>query len=182
MKRILFIILSIAAIHSFGQGQEVELADHQLSINFLSPSISYQKKIKDNQSFTLAGGVVFVGEISDDFNDSNTSIFAAPNINSTYRNYYTRKSVKKDNLGFNSGNYIGLYAGYVFEPLSHTDFILGSVTSVWEFGPVWGFERNYASGIHLGLNIGPGLIGGPDTNTEFRFIGSFEFGFVIFSK
>ena len=49
-------------------------------------------------------------------------------------------------------------------------------------GPVWGIQRNYKSGIHLGLSLGAGFITGANTNFDFHGVGSFELGFIISTK
>jgi len=56
------------------------------------------------------------------------------------------------------------------------------VTNVFTVGPVWGIQRNYASGIHLGLSLGAGIMGGENIDTQASFVGEFELGFVLFSK
>ena len=88
----------------------------------------------------------------------------------------------------NSGNYVGLFYQHQFEPFGSTSDPLeqrarDKVTNVFAVGPVWGFERNYASGIHLGLSIGVGYTNGEHQNGgELTLVGGFELGFVLFSK
>ncbi len=75
---------------------------------------------------------------------------------------------------------MGLYASYQLEalgePSSIDQFIVSLETSnVYTVGPVWGIQRNYASGIHLGLSLGIGVIGGEYIETGVTGIGEFEF-------
>lgn len=149
----------------------VELASTQFNLNILDPSVSFEKSLGDHQSFTLAAGLT--GLADEDGASLN------PFIRGSYRNYYLRKRVKKP-LNQNSGNYIGLLTGYNFDAIAD-DIEAGTTRQSNSFfmGPVWGIQRNYKSGIHLGFNIGPGF--GIDRDSDFYFtgIGAFEFGFVI---
>ena len=65
-----------------------------------------------------------------------------------FRNYYPRKRVKKE-LGFNSGNYVGMNVGYVFDEIASNGPV--EVLNTVFFTPVWGIQRNYKSNIHLGV-------------------------------
>ncbi|MCP4461158.1 MAG: hypothetical protein GY816_24525 [Cytophagales bacterium] len=56
MKKIILIALVLASIPS--TAQNVELSDNQLNINILPLTFSYERKIDDNKSFTLGGGIV----------------------------------------------------------------------------------------------------------------------------
>ncbi|MCP4461157.1 MAG: hypothetical protein GY816_24520 [Cytophagales bacterium] len=97
-----------------------------------------------------------------------------------FRNYYGRKRIKKSNLRNNSGNYFGLFSSYRFKAIGPEDNRASSKT--YTIGPVWGMERNYASGIHLGLSVGPGIVGGNSTRTRATVVEHFEIGFRLFAK
>ena len=172
-----------------GVAQDVELSSNQVNINLFPLTISYQGKIGEKQSLNLAAGLGLAAESSSNsFSDeTDFNFYALPIVYASFRNYYKRKFTRKDNLKNNSGNYVALYGSFQFEPTHNPSTLLAQtralqVTNVFTIGPVWGFERNYASGIHLGLSIGPGVIGGEYVDTEFSIIGEFEFGFVLFSK
>ena len=149
----------------------VELQNTQFNLNILDPSLSFEKRINDNQSFTLATGLTGIGD------EDGASL--NPFIRGAYRNYYLRKRVKKE-LEPNSGNYIGVLTGYNFGAI--TDNIESGSTRLsnsYYLGPVWGIQRNYKSGIHLGLSLGAGIAIDNDSDLYFTGLGAFEFGFVI---
>ena len=149
----------------------VELNNTQWNLNLLDPSVSFEKSLGDHQSLTLAAGLT--GLADEDGASLN------PFVRGSFRNYYLRKRVKKE-LNPNSGNYVGLLTGYNFDSIA--DDIEGGTTrqsNSFFLGPVWGIQRNYKSGIHLGLSLGPGFGLGNNSDFYFTGVGSFEFGFVI---
>lgn len=186
MRITLIATLFISTFSAFSQN--VTLSDNQLSLNILPLTLSYERKIDENKSFTVSGGIAPTAYAETGSNGSNSYFFATPYLTSSFRNYYSRKNIKKSNLRNNSGNYVGLYYQHQFEPFGSTSNPLeqvarDQVTNVFAVGPVWGFERNYASGIHLGLSIGVGYTDGEfQRSGDVTFIGEFEFGFVLFSK
>lgn len=170
-----------------GSAQDVVLSKSQLNVNIVPLSLSYEGKIDKNKSFTLNGGIGFTGYVRTTDGDTESYLFAMPYFTSSIRNYYTRKNVKKSNLQNNSGNYIGIYAAYQLEPFGSPSSLNESKayaenSNVFAVGPVWGIERNYASGIHLGLSLGAGVMGGENIDLKGTFLGEFELGFVLFSK
>ena len=138
----------------------VELKDLQYYVTLLDPGVGLEKKIADRQSVTLNFGLTTLmdehtGTSSDDFGFS-----LNPYITGDFRNYYNRKRVKKD-LRNNSGNYVALRGGYNFGSIAdNVDFGTTEVSNSFYMGPVWGIQRNYQSGIHLGLSLGGGFRSG----------------------
>ncbi len=190
MRKVLAITTCIMSLSVFGQN--VELSENQLSASIFPAGFTYEKKIDDSKSFTLGAGMIpsVVVETRTIASNSTTEtyVFFQPYIASSFRNYYTRNSVKKSNLKENSGNYIGLLYSHWFKPLGTTDNFFEQKfrderTNLFTVGPVWGIERNYASGIHLDLSIGVGYQDSEFLERgEVTIIGQFEFGFVLFSK
>lgn len=190
MKKVILLI-AMASVFS-SMAQKVELSNNQLNANILPLTVSYERKIDDNKSFTLNAGVipsVNVETRSSAFSSTTeTYSFFQPYISASVRNYYERNKVKKKNLKNNSGNYIALHYSHWFKPIGSTNDVFEQRvrdrnTNSFTIGPVWGFERNYASGIHLDLRIGVGYGNGEFQNTgDMTFIGEFVFGFVLFSK
>jgi len=186
MKKVFLAAFIVSATTSFGQN--VELAKSQLSVNLLPLTLSFEGKIDDNKSLTLAGGLGYTAWYSDSGYGSSESVFiVVPIVYGGFRNYYARNNIRKDNLRNNSGNYFGLFASYQLEALgtasSFNELIAFLETSnVYTVGPVWGIERNYASGIHLGLSMGVGVIGGKYIETTGGFIGEFELGILLFQR
>jgi hypothetical protein len=180
MNKLFTLLFSFSLILVNAQDRiPADLSDLQFNINILEPSLSVEKRLSDKQSLTFAAGLTQVtGEdINDDF-----AYGISPSISASFRNYYPRKKVKKE-LRPNSGNYIGLVAGYRFSTIAD-NLDIGNFESEDAFfmGPVWGIQRNYKSGIHLGLSLGGGFQTGKNTDFSFSGVGSFELGFVISSK
>ena len=153
----------------------VDLNSTQFNINILDPSMTFEKSINDNQSFTAGVGITVLGE----FEEDEETFSVNPFVSASYRNYYPRKRVKKD-LRPNSGNYIGILTGYRFKSIAdNAEYVISDrLENSYYLGPVWGFQRNYQSGIHLGLSLGGGFAVG-NSDVYFTGIGGFEFGFVI---
>ena len=115
-----------------------------------------------------------------DFEEDQETLSVNPFISGSYRNYYPRKRVKKD-LRPNSGNYVGILTGYRFNSIAdNAEYdISDRLENSYYLGPVWGIQRNYQSGIHLGLSLGGGFAVGSSSDIYFTGVGGFEFGFVI---
>ena len=180
MKTIFTFILFISSFYLFSQDRiPAELNEVQINLNILEPSVMLEKRLTDKQSLTLALGF---NTISGKDAVDDVKFGLSPSLRASYRNYYPRKKVKKE-LRPNSGNYIGLVAGYNFGTIAGSkDVGKYSQENAFFLGPVWGIQRNYKSGIHLGLSFGGGFITGSNTDFDFTGVGSFELGFVINSK
>ena len=138
-------LFSLAGVLLWGQERiPVELKSTQLTLNLLTPSITLENSLSPNRSLNLALGII-------GFPDSDERFSINPFLRGSFRNYYPRKRVKKE-LNPNSGNYIALDAGYYFDTLTKETTRL---TNSFFMGPVWGIQRNYKSGIHLGFSLGP---------------------------
>ena len=180
MKNFTTFLLLFVTTFLFSQDRiPADIADSQISLNILSPSVSFEKGISDKQTLLFSAGLMGLGMSIND--DSKFGI--APEFRATFRNYYPRKKVKKD-LNPNSGNYIGLVTGYTLGSIAD-NLDTGQVFENEEaffMGPVWGIQRNYKSGIHLGFSIGGGFVTGKNTDFDFTGVGGFELGFVISTK
>ncbi|MEO9482527.1 MAG: hypothetical protein ABJG47_03745 [Ekhidna sp.] len=190
MRKIFIAFILISSLGAFAQ--EVVLSDHQLNASILPLGLSYQKKLSENKSFVVSAGILSSVTINKQTSGvsstTQTYVFFQPFISGSVRNYYNRKKVKKNNLRNNSGNYVGVYYSHNFKPFGSTDDFFEQKawddnTNVFSVGPVWGMERNYASGIHLGLSLGIGYSRGEFQETgEVGVIGELALGFVLFSK
>ena len=175
---VLFLLSLLTSLQLFSQERiPVELVNTQFNINILAPSVSFEFRVNDQQSVAIDGGITSI-IVTNQFDETEVSI--TPFIRGAFRHYYPRKKVKKM-LRPNSGNYIGLVTGYNFNTPKNDDLNPDSRVQSFYLGPVWGIQRNYLSGIHLGLSLGPGL-GVGNGKTFFTGVGSFEFGFVIGGK
>jgi len=152
-------------------GQEripVDLKSTQLNINLFTPSVSFEKSISPNQSLNLSLGISCFAHSDQEFS-------LTPNLRGSFRNYYARKSVRKQ-LNPNSGNYVALDAGYYFDSITNETT---RISNTFFVGPVWGIQRNYKSGIHLGFSIGPGVFIADNTEFQVSGIGQLQLGFVL---
>lgn len=181
------IILVIPFIYSLGLfAQDVNLSDNQVNINLLPLTVSYERKIDMNKSFTFSGGVAYAIEhrssTSSNGTSSETNLKTLQFFSSSFRNYYTRKRIKKD-LENNSGNYLGVLALYVLKPsIEISNIIEHPQEAFYSIGPVWGIQRNYNSGFHLGLSLGMAIQGGEYIKSSVKTTGSIELGLTLFSK
>ncbi|MEL7147258.1 MAG: hypothetical protein AAFO69_12870, partial [Bacteroidota bacterium] len=76
----------------------------------------------------------------------------------------------------NSGNYIGLMAGNQFNHIAGDEELS---TQTFYTGAIWGIQRNYKSGIHLGLYLGLGFATGPNVDLTGTGLGGLQLGFQI---
>jgi len=183
MKKQLFALnlLILAPLLMFAQDRTpVQFNNTQFNLNILAPSVTFEKRVKDNNSVTFGAGLTPL--YSQDNNNQNNYVSINPFVRTSYRNYYQRKKVKKE-LNPNSGNYIGLAAGYYFGSIANnSDLIVFQQSNSFYMGALWGIQRNYKSGIHLGFSIGGGFGTGNNMDLKFVGVGELEFGFVISSK
>lgn len=157
----------------------VELKEDQFYISILDPGFTWEKKLTDKNSLTFGVGLSTYGDESSSPFDDDFGVSLNPSISADFRNFYPRKRVKKD-LNPNSGNYVAVRAGYIFDSIA--DNIDGGTTEISQsffMGPVWGIQRNYKSGIHLGFSIGGGFATGKNTDLKFTGLGQLRLGFAI---
>jgi len=171
---------------SKGQGEEVTLDPVQVSFNILPLMAQAEFGLSDNQSITFGGGLGFSAYFESINGEESFEAFSTPFITASFRNYYKRKRVNKDNLKNNSGNYVGLYTSYQFDTVIDINGFgtIETELNSYRIGPVWGFQRNYASGIHLDLSLGLGFQGGQsdefiEIENQLVFLSGFELGFKI---
>lgn len=176
MQRAFFILTFFVVVSSTVFGQESpELTNTQVRATFLPLGISLEQKVGGMQTIAIAAGLqVSFYAYSDTFAGSGSEFFLAPFISAEFRNYYARRRVKKKDLGVNSGNYVALAAGRVMERIggSENSFLLNSQENSSFVGPVWGMQRNYASGFHLNFSIGLGYQSGDYFESGIGFIGT----------
>ena len=187
MKKVLLLSLLILGMFharkSNAQGTEVTLDPTQITVSIFPLMANLEAKVSENRSVTIGGGLIYTYYPEEINGDISWEPFSTPFITGSFRNYYERKRVKKDNLRNNSGNYYGIYTWYQFDTIiTESDFTLESDLNSFLIGPVWGFQRNYASGIHLDLSLGLGYqvveeTIGLDSQNGITFVGGFELGY-----
>jgi len=178
------VILISTHQYTYAQGEQVTLDPTQLTVSVFPLMAHLEAKIGEKQSVTIGGGLAFSFFLQDVDGETSFESFSTPFITGSARNYYNRKRVKKDNLRNNSGNYVGLYMVNVFQsPVDVAGFgTIDTDLNTFSVGPVWGIQRNYASGIHLDLSLGLGYTFAESdefliVENQFGFVGGFEFGF-----
>ncbi|MEQ9299781.1 MAG: hypothetical protein RIF33_14505 [Cyclobacteriaceae bacterium] len=185
-SKALAVILSItfSSISPTLAQEKVDLAPTQFTVSFLPLMAHLESKLTDHQSVTFGGGLAYSAYYSEINGEGEFEFYTTPFLTASLRNYYNRKFVRKDNLKQNSGNYVAFLASYQFDTIADIDGLSMVETDLNSFtiGPVWGFQRNYGSGIHFDLSIGLGYRNG-QSNEVFKieegltFIGGFELGF-----
>jgi hypothetical protein len=183
MPRILLLFSFVSLISNQLQAQEripAQLQNHRFYVSIIEPGISWEAKLSEKQSFVSGFGVTTLTAEENNPEMEELGVSLNPLLTGEIRNYYSRKKVKKA-LNTNSGNYIALRAGYYFGSIADNIDNGGTteISNAFFMGPVWGIQRNYKSGIHLGLSIGGGFATGKFVDFKAVGIGQFKFGFVI---
>ncbi len=178
-----FVLVLVFASSTYSQDQNVTLDKTQFTLSILPLMAHVEVKAAEKQSFTFGGGLAYSVFYQNINGEGDLEAYTSPFLTTSFRNYYKRNQVKKSNLRNNSGNYVGLLSSYTFESI----VTVGGDTfatdlDTFTIGPVWGFQRNYASGIHLDLSLGIGYITGQsdefiEIENGVTLIGGFEFGF-----
>lgn len=155
MKKLLPLFILFITIQLSSQDRiPVELQSTKIYLDIITPSVTLEAKVSNNQSVLFRSGIRLHAE--ENFDEIDAGLL--PYGEFEFRNYYPRKRVKKE-LKANSGNYIGLIGGYNFghivgDPLFETF----KYEKELYFAALWGIQRNYKSNIHLNLHLGPGII------------------------
>ncbi|MEO1050573.1 MAG: hypothetical protein AAFX87_08095 [Bacteroidota bacterium] len=179
MKKLLTLVLLASSFSAFSQDRiPVVLQDRSFYLSILDPGVMFEQRLSDNQSFTATLGITgLANSFEDELGEDEFTYSINPYLTSSFRNYYSRKRVKKE-LNSNSGNYVGLVAGYYFGALAEGDRTT-ELTNSFFIGPEWGIQRNYKSGIHFGLSLGTGLATGQNTDVQWTGLGRIRLGFRI---
>lgn len=150
--------------------------DHQFKVNFLAPSLEYEKGAGKNTTFNFELGTGFAfrsgSEIGSDF-----GFF--PYAEGQYR-YYTnfgRRISKDKNVAWNTGNYVAGSILYTSGNSILGDINLNSNTNFF-VGPLYGLQRTSRSGFNFGLEVGAGYFQNDvDSGVSVRI--DFNIGWVI---
>lgn len=182
MKRITLLSLMVlsTSLFAFGQPEEVRVEKSLLSVYFIPLKISYEHGIGKTNTLEIAGGLTGVSwmESTGDFDEFQFGI--APFAEATFRNYYNldKRQGKGKRTAMNSGNYWGIHARYLFDPIAG-DFNDKQLNSIF-IAPVWGFQRNYNSHFSLGMDFGLG-VGFNNNDAYFSPLVRLKLGFVLFA-
>lgn len=182
MKRITLLSLMVlsSSFFAFGQSEEPKVERSLLSVYFIPLKISYEQGLGKSNTLEIGGGLNGVSWLEDagDFDDFRFGI--APFAETTFRNYYNleKRQSKGKRTAMNSGNYWGIHARYLFEPIAGDTG--DAQFSSFFIAPVWGFQRNYNSHFSLGMDFGMG-VGFNNSDAYFSPLVRLKLGFVLFS-
>lgn len=172
-------VLGMSTLHA-----QKNVENHHFKATFLFPGAIYELGLTNNSTLRL--------DVSTDFSFMASTIGGIRISNQfgfflgggpQYRYYlnYERRNRKGKNTRNNSANFIALNARYLFGNalLGDLDFISDVIT----VGPVYGFQRTYASGFNLELWFGLGYENQVDIDFEsVQPQLSFNLGWVIDNK
>ena len=175
------LLLITLKAETFAQGAiATELRTTEVRAMVVCPGISIEQKMGNQLTFNLIAGIqpgISTYTVVPD--GTKFEFYVAPFVSGEFRNYYNRKSVKKE-LAPNSGNYFGLAAGYNMNRIINDtgkDYYDDSYENSYFVGPVWGFQRNYLNGFHLNVSVGLGYYQGDYMEGSIKMISTGGIGF-----
>jgi len=159
LKNIVLLLLLLISIPSLSQEQEKSDITDVTRASFVSPGISYEKKIGKSQTLCARAfmGMSFYFSYSSDF--GTTSGFDLnPAWSLQYRYYYNsaRRKDQGKRTEMNSLNYLTALVEMLFfkeTVSSNGDTDIRSINSI---GIAWGLSRNYQKRFSIDLSVGPG--------------------------
>lgn len=186
LKNILTILFFLILLQS--QSQSQKFTQKLLTATILSPGISYEQPISHKFTVKLSAVVApnFMYSSSMLNGRSNLAFIPTALISTEGRYYYNflKRSEKGKNISRNSANYIGVPGSYglSFQTFYFEDGSrIRTTTQVYDFGIVWGLQRNYQNRFSLDFNIGPSILT-PLISAEFGIISSFTLGIWLGKK
>lgn len=180
LSLVAFVLFDLMAIQTQAQ-KKVDLKPTQFNVNILELGAAFEAKVGEKQSLFLSLGILPSAYAETNSNGNSYSYFAlTPRFRAEFRGYYDRKRVKKS-LNQNSGNFVGLTTGYVFDTIADNlgDGEVFAASNAFYVGPVWGIQRNYKNGFHFGLTLGYGVMTGQNTEATGVLINDVTIGFVL---
>ncbi len=127
-----------------------------------------------NVSFGVMGSLSTVGN-----EDGAELAFGfAPYVDMQYRWFYKLKHEAKQGMKLrgNSGNFLAFRAEAKSKPMYD---VLEEAPSRFAVGAVWGLQRQYVTGFHLGFEIGFGYALSESAETGFVPMGNIKIGWLI---
>lgn len=179
-KLYLFFILQLLLFHInlFSQNDNLILKSTQIkaNVNVLGIGVSMENRLSKSNTLNSEINLNF----SAIYNSSQKFAYALyPGVTTEFRQYYNlnkRAKTGKNTLN-NSGNFLGLTTGFLFEPLIRKDI---DIQNLFVFNPAWGIQRSLSNKINfegrLGWNFKYGLSSKNWDNTPNIRIG---FGYIL---
>ena len=168
-KKILFNLAILVPAICFSQEDLNTGIQNITKANFLSPGISYEKKIGKLQS--LHAQAFLSTAISLGYSSalgSSSSIDFYPALGLQYRHYYNaaKRKAKGNRTEMNSLNYVAPLINTTF----HREYTSWDgdkkLRALTLFGAAWGLQRNYQNRFALDLNLGVGYLVGKETSLD----------------
>ena len=164
---------SFTQVYTKTEVKPIETISLEKSVTVLPiwfPAIAHEIRVKRLTSIYVSLKPFLTGQLM--AKDGNVAIVAMPSVD--LRHYYNLDKRAKENLNIsrNSGNYLAMRVEYIFPRADVIGVSSDEKVSTIIFGFVWGIQRNYAKGFHLGLSIGPGMM---FNSEKVRLINSGEF-------
>ncbi len=154
----------------------VDLEKTQFKLSILNPNLMLEVKVGEHQSINLSAGLV--SSLGQTLTTNEILFFLHPIAKGSFRLYYGRNYVRKT-LRPNSGNFVELVTGYVFDSIAGGDNYISASSNLFFVGPAWGIQRNYESGFLFGIGLGLGYGTGKNTSGTIASTGHLTLGFVF---
>ena len=179
MKKCLIIILSLVSVLNTKAQDVSKVANNLFRINILTPGLTFEKRITNNNTLCLDTNLGLVYTFSSNLGNR---LLKTPFTRLQFRNYYNfdKRIAKGKNTLNNSGNYIALSSSYYFKNLND-DYFVNSYDGL-TLGATWGLQRTYKSGLNINLNTGLGYNFSNLKDRSMTAILNFTVGWVLFSK
>lgn len=163
IKKLAFLLLLTISTNCFSQGTTQVDITNVTKVTFLSPGISYEKRIGKFQS--LVGQVFMAPSFYASYSDflgTDARLVFDPGFSFQYRYYYNydKRKEKGKRTEINSLNYISPTFENVFSKVAIASDHYGEYNrrAINTIGVVWGIQRNYKKRFSLDLNLGAGYL------------------------
>jgi hypothetical protein len=175
MKNAIMLAMFLIGIIKLNAQESVE--KHQVKINFLLPSISYERALSSKSTLYSEFGTSFgiYGPIFE-------GVAVIPFLNEEFRYYYNleKRSANGKRILGNSGSFLAINAIYNFRSLN-TGATLTSQSADFAIVPNWGFQHTGKKGFSTGLNLGYGYGFSENGNHKFVMI-KLSLGWILKGK
>jgi hypothetical protein len=150
MKNAIMLVMFLSVIIKLNAQESVE--KNQVKINFLLPSISYEKALSSKSTLYSEFGMSF-----GIYKPIYEGVVVLPFLNEEFRYYYNleKRTTKGKSIAGNSGSFFALNAIYNFKSLN-TDSSITSQSVDFAVIPSWGFQHTGKKGFSANLNLGYG--------------------------
>ncbi len=151
-NKILINLFLLAIVFVKAQSSPVTVEQSQFKINFLLPSISYERALSNKSTLYSEFGTSF-----GIYKPIYEGVAVIPFLNEEFRYYYNleKRAAKGKSIAGNSGSFLAINAIYNFRSLN-TGATLTSQSADFAIVPNWGFQHTGKKGFSTGLNLGYG--------------------------